>query len=199
MYLASEIHDQAISIIDEISENGTIDPNKTKEYAVRAPYLIDMWQKEMADSNCLFNITEYVNADEALLRKWTKFDLPANFREIKDVLFIDSELQFGEVEYKRFGGSDIYICFARLGTVRILYTAIPAKITSLTQPLEVDDTTASSGAYYLAEHYAIADQNEDLAATCRRKFKELKVTLTKAMPTSISVIEDVYDVSWNGG
>jgi len=199
MYLAREIHDQAISIIDEISENGSIDPSKTKEYAVRAPYLIDLWQKEMADADCLFNITEYVNTDEALLYKWTKFDLPINFRKVKDVLFINSEIQFGEVEYKQFGNSDLYIYFKKLGTVRLLYSAIPVKITLLTQALEIDDTAATSGAYYLAEHYAIADQNEDLAAICRRKFKELKVTLIKATSTLSSVIEDVYGVSWNGG
>jgi len=199
MYLAKEIHDQAISIIDEISDNGSVDPNKTKEYSNRAPYLLDMWQKEMADADCLFNITEYENTDETLLRKWTKFDLPANFRTVKDVMFIDSEKQFDKMEYKQFGNSDLYIYFAKLGLARILYSAIPIKITLLTQALEIDDITATSGAYYLAEHYAMADQNQELAAKCKGKFKELKISLTKRTPMSSLTIEDVYSVSWNGG
>ena len=47
-YTGTKVFNNAISIIDEISETGAISAAQVKEYSNRAPYLLDMWQKEMA-------------------------------------------------------------------------------------------------------------------------------------------------------
>lgn len=191
-YTAQKIHNMAISIIDEVSENGTVDATKTKEYASRAPYLIDMWQKETVDNGALLNVVEYVNIDSTVIDKWTKLILPITLKSIKDAMFIDSDTQIKPIRYKQFGTTDIYLEFPDLGTARILYIPIPAEITTLSQTLEIDDITATSGAYYLAEHYALADQNNDLANTCKTKFRELKFASTVRTPMTSGNIEDVY-------
>ena len=195
MYTAQEIHNIAISIIDEVSDNGVVDVNKTKEYANRAPYLLDAWQKEMVESGSLYNILEEVCTLEANLKKWTKVTMATNFKTIRDLIFINTDSQFREIEYKRFGNNELYLRFDELGTARILYVPIPIKITSLTQTLEVDDIVATSGAYYLAEHYAMADQNDSLASMCRAKFKALKIDSMVKSPLSNMDIKDVYGVS----
>jgi len=193
-YTAQEIHEIAITILDELSDDGSVDVNKTKEYANRAPRLLDAWQKEESNLGNITNIEEYVNTDENALYKWTLLAIPADLKFIKDMMFIDSDLQIGTVQYKQFGKGDIYFYFEKLGTARMLYALIPVKITSLTQTLEVDDSTATNGAYYLAEHYALADMNDELAKKCRDKFAELKYESKTKTPISAESIVDVYSL-----
>lgn len=121
MYTAQEIFDNAISIIDELSDTGAISPSQVKEYSARAPYLLDMWQREIGKAE---NKTDLV------------------------------------------------------------------KITSLTQELQISDENCPSGSYYLAHHYAIADQNDSLANTCLSKYRELKRESFKPSPSV--PITDVY-------
>lgn len=122
-YEVQELHDGAITILDELSDNGTVDRNKTKEYENRAPKLTDMWHRE-----------------------WTWIEgVPA-----ADVV----------------------------------------KITSLTQTVQVSDRNCPSCSYYLAMHYALADQNTDLADVCRSEYETLKRKAT--LPATIEEITDVY-------
>ncbi|MHC1722736.1 MAG: hypothetical protein AB9836_05975 [Aminipila sp.] len=192
MYTAQEIFANSISILDELSDNGTVNPSDVEDYANRAPYLLDMWQKKMAKSGDLYYISEYVNADDNNLNKWIKYDIPNNMKSIKEIMFIDGDLQISTVEYKQFGRTDIYIRFAKTGTARMLYVPIPAKINSLTQTLEVDDITAQSGSYYLAEHFAIADQNDELAKKCKDEFKALLLDSATTALGAVTEIKDAY-------
>ena len=189
---ARNIFDKAISVIDELSDNGTVNDAQVKEYKNRAPYLIDMFQKEMADEGRLYDIEEYENTDETNVFKWTKLVLPGEMKRIKEVIFVDSDSQISSIKYKKFGNSDIYFYFTKLGMARMLYVPIPTEITSIDQTLQIADDIATMGAYYLAEHFAMADMMDDLAARCRNKYKELKDGIKddeSLMPTEI---EDVY-------
>ena len=42
MYTGTEIFSQAIAILDELSDSGTIVESQIKEYKHRAPYLLDL-------------------------------------------------------------------------------------------------------------------------------------------------------------
>jgi hypothetical protein len=194
-YTVKEMHDKAISVLDELSDNGTVDPNKTKEYSNRAPSLADDWQKEESNLGKLTKTVEYENTDETTLYKWIEFDIPSDFKSIKEIMFINEDLQIGTIKYKQFGKTDIYLYFTELGTARMLYAYIPTKITLITQTLEVDDSIVTDGVFYLAEHYAMADQNDTLAARCRQKFQELKAESMVKLPMSVTSIEDVYGFS----
>ena len=191
-YTAQEIYDMAIVIMDELSNSGTVDPNQTKEYRHKAPRLLDMFQKEMARTGKLYNTEEYENTDAENLNKWTKFVLPANLKSIKEIIFEDSDSQISSIKYKRFGMSNIYLYFTKTGTAKMLYIPIPAKITDLAQELEVDEIVSIAGAYYLAEHFAMSDMNDELAARCRSKFNELKKDSLIEMPSGDEEITDVY-------
>lgn len=185
----------AITLIDELSDSGTIDINATKEYGNRAPMLLDMWQHEIAKSGDLYNIEEYENTDDEAIYKWTKLVVPSNLKLIKDIIFIDDDSQISTIDYKRFGNNDIYFYFTKLGTVRMLYVPIPTKITSLSQTLEIDEVTAISGSYYLAEQYAMSDQNTELAGLCKNKYQELKAeSMIKEAMTPQQIV-DIYGIS----
>lgn len=318
-YTAQEIHERAIVIIDELSDNGSIDANKTKEYANRAPRLLDMWQKEMAKNGDLFKTFEIscfrkqnllnefesfkiiehtiadqsydsigancfyfgvdgaatvifkeeiggslvdlagtyiidggtetaftgtINADTSTnsfryykglltpasqtnrvymifggdyyyrhinralcpfkfssivkvpeFRPYFKVKMPDDFKSRTQVINEFPDWQYEEGSHKWEGNNELWVSFGYEGTIRIKYIPVPAKITALTQTIEVDDITAMSGAYYLAEHYAMADMNDELTARCRQKFQELKVESMVRTPMTITDIKDVYGFS----
>lgn len=47
MYTGQEIFNISIAILDELSDSGTVNPSQVKEYSNRAPFLLDMWQREI--------------------------------------------------------------------------------------------------------------------------------------------------------
>lgn len=121
MYTAQDIFNMSIVLMDELSDSGTIDPNQTREYRYKAPYLLDMWQREIGD---------------------------------------------------------------------IENTLITEKITDLSQELPISEKNCPSGAYYLAQHFAMADQNTELAALCGSKYAELK--RKASVPLPFEPVIDVY-------
>jgi len=192
LYTAQDIFNMSIAIKNDLSETGLVTDDETAEFKHRAPYLLDAWQKELADIGALRNTTEFENTDEGKTNQWVKYSQPANLKSIKQVLFEDSDEQPQSIRYRTFGKSDIYFYFTEIGTVKMLYITVPVKITSLSQTLEVDDTTAMSGAYYLAEQFATSEEEDSTADLCKRKFNELKNELSKEDPLSPEEIIDVY-------
>lgn len=321
-YLGTDIFNMSVAIIDEISDTGTINDTQVAEYKNRAPYLLDLWQKEMAKSgdlfktfevscfrkqnllgdlnhfkavehmggidqynyeaigaNCFYfevdkdatvyleeniggvwsplagsyliqngtvtalngtiNITVtgqsfvsckgilsptnstnsirirfsgtyyYRHNNRALspykfptsdkvpdFKPWYKVTMPSDFKSKSQIIDEYPMWQYEQdSSHKWEGNNELYIQFGYEGIVRIKYIPVPAKITALTQTLEVDDVTATSGAYYLAEHFAIADQNDTLAAMCRNKFNQLKLDSMIKSPLSPQDIKDFYGIS----
>ena len=85
--------------------------------------------------------------------------------------------------------------FSYDGIIRIKYIPVPTKITDLSQTIDVDDITCISGSYYLAEHFAMADMNDELARRCKEKFRELKIDSMVKTPLQPSEIKDIYNIS----
>jgi hypothetical protein len=315
-YTGQEIFEQAVVIIDELSDSGAVDPNKTKEYSNRAPRLLDMWQHENikngdkyktfeiscfrkrnllgdlnqygiivenngetqnysasgancfyveVDGDCTITITEdgtpvsgtYIfnngeataftgdieitvpegttsllsvkgiittsggNVNMALagtyyfrhsnralspykfatadkvpdFKPWYKVEMPSDFKNRSQVVNEYPNWQYEEDTYRKWeNNNELYINFAYEGIIRVNYIPVPVKITDLAQTLEVDEITAISGAYYLAEHFAMADQNSELAGRCRQKYAELKMESMQKAPLSPQNIVDVYSI-----
>ena len=315
-YTGTEIKDMAIVIIDELSDAGTVDLNKTKEYGNRAVMLLDMWQKEISKTGDLFRtfelscfrkknllgefdsfliieheggtdqpnytaegvncfyfgvdseasvyieqlvggtwtgvsgtyIDEQTNVSTAFtglinantttssfnhykgvitatgtvrirfsgdyyyrhmnralcphnypsvtkvpsFKAWYKIDMPTDFKSRTQVISEYPMWQYEEASSKWENGNELYVQFGYEGIIRVNYIPVPIKITLLTQTIEVDDVTALSGAYYLAEHFAIADMNDELASMCRNKFKSLKIDSMVTTPLSNTEIVDFY-------
>lgn len=192
-YTAQDIFNMSIAIKNDLSETGLVTDDETAEFKHRAPYLLDAWQKEMADAGALRNTMEFENTDAEKIYQWVKFALPVNIKSIKQILFEDVDEQPKSINYRRFGTTDIYFYFIEIGTVKMLYVTTPIKITSLTQELEVDDTTATSGAYYLAEQFAASEEEDAISSLCRRKYNDIKSELSKEGPLSPEEIIDVYE------
>lgn len=317
-YTANEVFSMAIAILDELSDVGTIIDSQIKEYKYRAPYLLDLWQHEMAshgdlyktfelscfrkknllgdisqmgiikennaesqsysgvgaycfylevDGDCTITLAEggaslsgsysfdggtetaftgsiavtvpagttsflpirgiltatggnvtmtisgsyyFRHNNRALseyrfstaanvpdFKPWYKIDMPSDFKSRSQIIseYPNWQYQQGSPSIKWEGANELYVMFSYEGLIRIKYVPVPTKITALTQTLEVDDITATSGAYYLAEHFAMADQMDELAARCKEKYRELKIDAMIRQPLQPSEIKDLYGIS----
>lgn len=47
MYTGEEIFERAMAVMDEISPNGTLNPDDIAEYKAKAPMLLDIWSRRM--------------------------------------------------------------------------------------------------------------------------------------------------------
>lgn len=317
-YTGKELYDAAITIIDELSDTGTVDENKTKEYLGRAPRLLDLWQHEMAksgdlhktfelscfrkknlltdvtqmglivenngesqaysgvgaycfylevDGDCTITLQEngadlsgtysfnggeetafdgsinitvpegttsflpirgilaasggnvtmaisgsyyfrhnnralspykFATADKVPdFKPWTKVTMPADFKSRSQIISETPNWQYSEgtPSVKWEGSNEMYVMFSYEGLIRIKYIPVPTKITDLSQTLEVDEITSASAAYYLAEHFAMADQNSELAGRCKEKYRELKIDSMIKQPLQPAEIKDLYGIS----
>ena len=318
MYTGTEIFSQAIAILDELSDSGTIVESQIKEYKHRAPYLLDLWQREMikngdlfktfelscfrkknllgdtsqlgiiiennaepqsysasgaycfyieVDGDCTLTFTEdgtplsgkysfnggaetaftgtvnitvpagttsflpirgiltasggnvtmtisgdyyfkhnnralspykFATADKVPdFKPWYKVQMPSDFKSRSQIIseYPSWQYQEGSSSVKWEGANELYVMFSYDGIIRIKYIPVPTKITDLSQTIEVDDITAASGAYYLAEHFAMADMNDELARRCKEKFRELKIDSMVKTPLQPSEIKDIYNIS----
>jgi hypothetical protein len=315
-YTGQEIFEQAVVIIDELSDTGTVNDSQVKEYKYKAPRLLDMWQHEIikhgdryktfeiscfrkrnllgdlnqygiiienngetqsysasgvncfyveVDGDCTITITEdgtpvsgtyifnngeataftgdiaitvpagttsflpckgiittsggnvtmtlsgdyyFRHSNRALspykyataakvpdFKPWYKVEMPSDFKNRSQVVNEYPNWQYEEDSFRKWeNNNELYVNFAYEGIIRVNYIPVPVKITSLTQTLEVDEITAISGAYYLAEHFAMADQNDELAARCRQKYAELKAESAQKSALSPQQIVDVYSI-----
>lgn len=308
-YTGTEIFNQAIAIIDELSDTGAIVDSQISEYKNRAPYLLDMWQKESPDiyntieisrkpmvnllgerfkieehiatdrifesnkhANSIYfkvdneasvYIEEYTNGswvnatgfyakddgaqtaftglitvpaltnpakykcilsstgDKTRIRfsgnyyylfynfalyeaafpicarvpeygEYVKYTMPSNFDSIAQ---ITEENPKAGLYHKWENNSDLFVNYYFDGVLKITYKPNPTKITSLTQTLEVSESSSIAGAYYLAEHFAMADQNSELAQRCKEKYAEIVTKNKKKRPLQPETIQDVYCIS----
>jgi hypothetical protein len=67
------------------------------------------------------------------------------------------------------------------------------KFKALTQVLQVSDEGCTSGVYYLAMHFALADMNSELAGLCQGKYNALRTAGRK--PRISKSVRDVYGIT----
>ncbi len=130
-------------------------------------------------------------------KPWYKVTMPTDFKSRSQIVseYPNWQYQEGSSSIKWEGANELYVMFSYEGLIRIKYVPVPAKITALTQTLEIDDVSAVAGSYYLAEHFAMADQNSELAAKCKEKFRELKIDSMIKQPLQPAEIKDIYAIS----
>lgn len=305
---AQNIYDKSISIIDDLSDTGTVDATQSAEYAYRAPSLLDLWQKEIVrsgnyfktyDIDCFpktnllgeqFSIVENegtaqeysgdgaysffidLNGDATLTftedgssvngfysldggtataftgtvtatkpgtsfysvrgiftssggtikmsvngtyyfrhknralmtykysaatsvpdyRPWVKVDMPADFKSVSQIVSEYPTVNYAGVLFHKWEGNDLYVNYNYKGLIRITYVPVPTTISALTATMEVDDVTCVMASWYLAEQFALSDQNTELASMCHSKYQELKgESQIKSPQTHVRII-DVY-------
>ena len=123
--------------------------------------------------------------------EYVRYDLPDNFDTISQIL---TESPSAGLTH-RWENGDLMVGYDYEGEIKITYRPSPVKITDLSQTLEISDGAATAGAYYLAHHFFISDQNEDMANMCAGKYREIESKMSVKKPQAPTRIRDVYGIS----
>jgi hypothetical protein len=125
--------------------------------------------------------------------EYVRYSMPDNFSSETQIV---TEAPMAGFSHK-WENNRLMVHYDYAGTIKVTYRPNPVKITDLSQPLEISEGSAIAGAYYLAAHFAIADQaNPELAALCLQKYQEIqaRVSADAKRPQAPTKIQDVYNI-----
>lgn len=121
--------------------------------------------------------------------EYVKIDMPSNFDSITQII---TEYPKAGLYHKWENNNELYVNYDFDGVLKITYRPNPTKITSLSQTLELSESSCISGAYYLARHFAVSDMNTELAAECDREYQRVRNANKIHRPLQATKIRDVY-------
>lgn len=126
-------------------------------------------------------------------KPWVKKVMPDNFKSVDQIIKEYPQKQYiKDADYKWEGRKDLYTSYVFNGTIRVVYRPIPAKITDLSQNLEIDDVTATTLLpYFLATHLML-EEKDDIAGYFNDRYEQLKYDFKKKPPATEEPIVDVY-------
>lgn len=188
---AQQVFDRAIALIDEIdATTGLVDTETTEDYEARAPYLIDVLQKELAKASPYVKVYEYTYAYDGDVT-WFKVTLPTDCDRIQKIvfsLFPDTRLNY------LLEGTDIYMDFhyPEDGKIRIAYEAVPTTVTSLSDTLVLSDLALNAMVYGLAKKFVEVEQNEYLVSLFNKEYDSLRILASAPKQSSPEKIINVY-------
>lgn len=190
MYTGQEIYELALACIDQIQPDGTVSTEDTESFVGKSPRLLNLGQSELSKSGSLYGVSEFENTDKYY--EWVKYELPSNYKSIKEVIFeINDGKGLTNVNYKTFGENELYVYYIQEGNLRVCYYAIPTKITSLNQALQIDEITATALAWFLAWQFKLANQ-DDTADEFKQKYESLRRESMIKPPAGFTEIIDYY-------
>ncbi len=121
--------------------------------------------------------------------------MPDNFDRVTQVL---TEEPRAGISHKWENDKDLMVNYEYEGELKITYHPNPTKITTvaqLAQPLEISETSAAIGAYYLAMHFAISDALPELAGLCKTEYERLKNEARVKRQLGKTRVQDVYNIA----
>jgi hypothetical protein len=183
---ANDIYEAAIALIDEINpDTGLVSVDTTDDYKARAPYLIDILQKELAKTSKYEKLYEfeYTPSD----KEWVKIDLPSDFDTISKITIDGNPSQ--RISYQ-LENKSIYIKYSDAATFNILYNAIPPTVTSLDDELVLTDLSAMP--YGLAKKFVEVEQNDFLVGIFSKEYDRQRIISAAKSPASIEKMINVY-------
>jgi hypothetical protein len=129
-----------------------------------------------------------------IYKEWIKVTMPSDFESLNQIVK-SSPLQPFQLysNFKFEPTNKFYFSWWFEGEIKILYTPISKPITTMSQVLEIDDTTAyTTLTYYLAAHLLLL---EDAATSSffNQMFMEGRNTANKRQPSPIEPIQDVLE------
>lgn len=187
--IAEDVYERAIALIDEINpDTGLVNVDTTDDYKSRAPYLIDLLQKELAKTSRYSKVYEheYTPTEDQV---WAEVALPSDLDTIEKVVLSDNPDR-RLLYYKEAG--NIYVKYGNPATFRVVYNAIPPTITSLDDELVLDDLTLNAMSYGLAKKFIEVEQDDFLTSIFSREYEKHSAFASKRNPVSIEKMTNMY-------
>ena len=129
---------------------------------------------------------------------WVKYDMPADFNAIDEVVEEYPTRQYKESpNFKMENYKNYYYSFYFDGLIRIIYKPVPIAITALTDALQIDDVLAQAIVYDVGAKIGFYE-NKDVVNYCEQRRLEAKMEASKDQPAAEEAIGNVYlGVGWN--
>ena len=121
-----------------------------------------------------------------------RYEMPDDFKSVSQIIDEYSDQYDYDGIYKWENKKDLYVDYFYEGSIRILYKPIPIVITALTDTIQIDDVSCTSGAYYLAAHLLLSEDSAS-ASFFNDRYMELKEESTKKQPSATEQCKNVYE------
>ena len=127
-------------------------------------------------------------------KPYYKIEMPEDFISRSQIIseFPSWQYNEGSPSIKWENDNEMYVMFSYEGLIRVNYVSVPAKITSLDQTIEYDETVAMSAVPYLVKHFARADMNDEIAGDAKEEFAQMFVAASTNVPLTPTEIVDCY-------
>ena len=194
MATARDVYNNAIALIDEISpDTGLVDVNTTAEFEARAPYLIDLLQKEVARIGRYTKTSDVVitaSTDDPTLA-YVSVTMPADLDYLEKAVVLDPPNPYARLVLM-VENNALYVARFFGGTIRLTYRAIPTTVDSLDDTLSVDGVSQVAMAYGLARLLVAVEGNDYLVSFLANEYERQKMLIARAKPASFERIVDYY-------
>ena len=194
MATARDVYNKAIALIDEISsETGTVDVATTGDYESRAPYLIDILQKEVARIGKYKKVADIAvtatTADPSIA--YATVTMPTDVDYIEKAVVLDPPDNYYR-QATMVENKNVYVPTTFDGTIRLTYFAVPADITTLEDTLVVDHLSQVAMSYGLAKAFVLPEGNSEMTSYLTREYDEKKALISRIKPASFEQVFNAY-------
>lgn len=196
---AQQIYDITMSLIDERLESGSVDATSTVIFGKNAPYLLTSLQDELIqDSDYYKTTTITVTSAVDTAGHYISHTMPSDFQVESQIVSIETGGNYQPLtDYKWEGKSTLLVPDTFVGTIKIVYSPIPAAITALTDTLVLDDITCRTTLAYGLASRLLTNENKVLANYFNDLYNELKNKPKKRKLATAQPIQDLYDSTNN--
>jgi len=183
-----DIVNKVLALFDE-----TVFPTTTINKLIQ---FIDMGQKEISRIDNHTKIYTYSQvADSQSAENWAEVDMPDDFHSLKSVVKETVEGRYTYSKYRWVGTKTLLVSTMFDGSIYLEYEPLLEPLTSVTDSVVADSTTALALVYYAGSLLAPSEQ-PSLEPKFREEFEKLKFQLIKARPAETESIEDGTGLLW---
>jgi len=193
----NDIFEHTMSLIDERLESGLVDATSTAIFKKNTPFLLTILQNEViADSG--YTKTETITVASAVPTAggWIAHTMPADFYNETQIVSIETDGVYGNAtDFKWEGDSVLLIPDTFIGTIKVIYTPIPAVLTALTDTMVVDNIVCTTILTYGLASRLLTNENKTLASFFNQLYEEARNRPKMRKLAYAETIKDKHDSS----
>jgi len=126
--------------------------------------------------------------------EYVKYSMPSDFSSISQI--IDEDTDYEQLtDYHWEGKGDLYVPYSYTGNIKIVYRPVPSALSDADSVMQIDDVICNSILPYGLAREILATENAALSNYFGQRYDELKYTIRKPRPKSISKRTDINNVS----
>jgi len=195
--LGNDVFEIAMSLIDERLDTGLVDATSTAIFKKNAPDILTTLQDELVQTSDYFKTeTITVTSEVETTGHYIAHTMPSDFYSANQVISIETDGNYElATDFKWEANNKLLLPQGFIGTIKVIYRPIPARITALTDTLVLDDITCRTTLVNGLASRLLTNENKVLANYFGDIYNELKNKRKQHRPEGINIIKDKHDSS----